>query len=563
MKKFDPDLTILDHADEATLMMLSETPLAGESERKKILEKSIRKYEQRVGALPGGVSSDSVEGVESYRRPKWHITMSSLAAVVSLGIGFAAISHIMRSPSPVPPQDPLISTEATDTTHTNETVTALVPGTGTLPAAAETGTLPAEETAQNSTGTGSADTAISSSASDGTAAAAASADTTVTPAPGLYAVELHSDDYPFYTQEQILDIIRAGNADYAANGPRLIDRSIYISMIHDAKDTAALNTPEIKSYIYHMMLNTTDYFTSASGKISYTLRNESSNEDIVHNETAFMTDLSRDLSKYMTAGIGFNDYVFSADNTEYMITDNLYNGFTVITAQALPDPSVRMDDFRYNGGSPLIDEVHNISTNDRYFFTPDPSVNSLRNYNGRILNNLYTSTGMGETCLEPGTEAIDHLPWFQEWQITGTTTVAGRECAVLQSAYGSSWTMCVDIEYGFLMKYVERYDYGDTVEASTQEVTSLSIGGDYFIASSAEYGTAEDSNSVYGLPAYIFVTNRDGISGYIRRDDLLAVPPLTSQADALSGSKTVNLNIYSRETGAVIGTITANSTDDQ
>ena len=104
MKKFDPDLTILDHADEATLMMLSETPLAGESERKKILEKSIRKYEQRVGALPGGESSDSVEGVENYRRPKWHITMSSLAAVVSLGIGFAAISHIMRSPSPAPPR---------------------------------------------------------------------------------------------------------------------------------------------------------------------------------------------------------------------------------------------------------------------------------------------------------------------------------------------------------------------------------------------------------------------------------------------------------------------------
>ena len=114
MKKYDPDLTILDHADESALAMLSEIPLAGESEKKKILEASIRKYEQRIGALSGADGTDSVEGVESYRRPKWHITVSSIAAVLSLGVGFAAISHILRSPSPAPPQDPLVATEATN-----------------------------------------------------------------------------------------------------------------------------------------------------------------------------------------------------------------------------------------------------------------------------------------------------------------------------------------------------------------------------------------------------------------------------------------------------------------
>ena len=556
MKRSDLDLNILDHADEATLLSLSDIPLAGESEKRRILEKSISKYEQRVGAASVGAPSDSVEGVESYRRPKWYVTMSSIAAVLSLGVGIAAISHIMHSPSPVPPQDPLLSTESTN--DDGDTVTAMVPGTGTVPADTYTGTFTADTDETTDTSDTTAETG-----SD-TTVTTVSADTTVTPAPGLYAVELHSANYPYYTKEQILDIIRAGNADYAANGPRLIDRSIYIGMIHDAKNTSELNTLEIKSYIYHMMLNTTDYFTTASGTVYRDITDEGPYINHTHSETSFAIDTDRDISKWTIKNSDCDDSIFSANRKQYLIGYAPEKESTVISVQSLPAIAVKMEDFRYTGGDPLAAEVHNISTNDRYFNTPDPSVNYQKNYTARILNNTVGSLGLGEQCLEPGTEAIDYLPNFVEWEITGTDTVAGRECVVISNSpeYASSfsaWTFYVDIEYGFLMKQVSVYDYGDYTETITVETSGLSIGSDYFGDSSAEYGTVDDSNYIYGLPDYIYVTNSQGISGYILRDDLIMVPPITSQEDALYNDNSVNLDMYDRETGAIIGKFTVNS----
>ncbi len=559
MKKFDPDLTILDHADQATLMSLSDIPLAGESEKKKILEQSIRKYEQRVGASSAGASSDSVEGVESYRRPKWYVTFSSVAAVLSLGVGIAAISHIMHTPSPVPPQDPLVSTESTDPSQSEGTVTVLVTGTGTVPAdtrsAADTETTAAQET------TGSADTEASTvTVSDTATTTAAAAAAAVTPAPGLYAVELHSDNYPSYTEDELVAKIKAANADYAANGPRLIDRSIYIDMINSAADSAALNTPEIKSYIYHMMLNSTDYFNTADGTIVYNLT-DSSGESFIHNSTSFKTDISGQTSKYLFNGMEGLSAVFTSGNTQYIFSQNGTTGYSNISVQEFGS-GVTMADFRYNNTDPGLREVHNISTNDRYVSIPDASVNGQRMTHTRICNNYVTYTGMGASCLEPSTEAIDYLCHFAEWQITGKTNIAGRECVVLQPtseyAAGPGWTFCVDIEYGFLMKMSEPYSSYDSGETSTYEVTLLSIDGSYFGGGKQEYGLAEGAPSFALLPDYILVAKDPGITGYIRRDDLLAVTPLTRQASGRYTGFPVNLNMYDRETGEVIGIFTVN-----
>lgn len=559
MKKYDPDLTILDHADESALAMLSEIPLAGESEKKKILEASIRKYEQRIGALSGADGTDSVEGVESYRRPKWHITVSSIAAVLSLGVGFAAISHILRSPSPAPPQDPLVATEATNASEAEVTAVTAVPGTGTLPVAtrssADTETTAAQES------TGSADTEASTvPVSDTETTTAAAAATAVTPAPGLHAVEIHSDNYPSYTEDELVAKIKAANADYAANGPRLIDRSIYIDMINNAADSAALNTPEIKSYIYHMMLNSTDYFNTADGTIVYSLTN-SSGESFIQNSTSFKTDISGQTSKYLFNGMEGLSAVFTSGNTQYIFSQNGTTGYSNISVQEFGS-GVTMADFRYHNTDPGLREVHNISTNDRYVSIPDASVNGQRMTHTRICNNYVTYTGMGASCLEPSTEAIDYLCHFAEWQITGKTNIAGRECVVLQPtseyAAGPGWTFCVDIEYGFLMKMSEPFSSYDSGETSTYEVTLLSIDGSYFGGGKQEYGLAEGAPSFALLPDYILVAKDPCITGYIRRDDLLAVTPLTRQASDRYTGFPVNLNMYDKETGEVIGTFTVN-----
>ena len=108
------------------------------------------------------------------------------------------------------------------------------------------------------------------------------------------------------------------------------------------------------------------------------------------------------------------------------------------------------------------------------------------------------------------------------------------------------------------MKMSEPYSSYDSGETSTYEVTLLSIDGSYFGGGKQEYGLAEGAPSFALLPDYILVAKDPGITGYIRRDDLLAVTPLTRQASGRYTGFPVNLNMYDRETGEVIGTFTVN-----
>lgn len=573
MKKNIPDLSIFDNADEETLRMLSDIRLAGESEKQRILAMSLRKYDQRTGAELLTEPEDSVDGVEAYRRPKWHITLSAAAAVLALGIGVLAAASLLKHSETVPPVDPLITTQTTDPTAPSDAPVILVPGTDTAPAGTHT------DTASAAAGT---DTGTAASAVPGTvtSAAAEAVTTDAAPAPGFYPLEMHSDERKFYTKEQAEAVISAGAADYAANGPRLIDRDYYISKIHAASGYDDLNTGEIKSYIYHMMLNSTDYYYSAAGTVTVGLEfpDDPSQAPQLYRHD-FLTDMRTDRSTVSHE----IDHIF-AEGKGYSFNEGDYNlfgayyastGITNLTVTNTHNTRSSSSGFGYyiGGGETHYDMpvIHNVSDNDRRFLTPvesDPSQTG----DGYIIGSAATRAGSADQGLYPVDSALRYLSDFSKWDITGTQELCGFECVKVElddsDTHGTyHHTICISIRYGIALSHITDSTYtsasGDIVSDRTVfRFDSLTLDQEYFNVSGspALYGGLDGAASLRELPDRILITNSRGVSGYILRDELLAYDPprdheeIDPGLDVPQTVKTIPLNLYDVDTGSVIDT---------
>lgn len=239
-------------------------------------------------------------------------------------------------------------------------------------------------------------------------------------------LELHEDSKRLYdTFDEVNEIIQNAEQEYETNGAWLIDREKYMPYFSDSE---MINSLEAKSYIYHMMLNSVDYFNTAKGTMIY------DNIDI-----QFQTNIAEEYA-YEGQNNGFSYYYY--DETFYNVDNNrtYYLSFG-----------------RHAAG-------FSMSNNDRLVTASDDGHDVA--IQRPDTTNLVIA---GNSCLLPQSMAMSRLSMFDAWDIVSTENILGFDCAVIEGTHeDNSFRMYVDIAHGILMKYTE--NDGLNIETTSLEL---------------------------------------------------------------------------------------------
>ncbi len=388
MKKNDIDLSILG-TDKDTAGRLADGFAVPEEGKEKIFRQSLKKYRQS-GSTPSG---DSVQGVEKYRRPVWS-RIAAAAAIVAVAAGGTGtgllLLHGHNASAP--------GTEMTEATEAEE-------------ASEEATEVPTE---------------------------AATEPPTEAPTEYIRELEILSSEKKIMTDEEHGDMIFAAMEDYKQNGPARLDREKYIAKFRAAADTEALSTPELKSYIYDMILNSLHYFDTISGHHTYI----SVGNNI---ETDFGFDQVNHYSweEQKDDGTGYSMAVYNYDSIHYRVNNQ----------------SMTYEKSFYSGtqGNGL-----NIGTNDCM-------VLNTAGENVSVLQPDSSMLGMVNTTGFAPQIAQSHLNDLSTWQILSVTEVNGMECAEIEGDWWKGhFKLYIDLHHGFLMKY-------DNSDGDHYELTDLRI----------------------------------------------------------------------------------------
>lgn len=273
-------------------------------------------------------------------------------------------------------------------------------------------------------------------------------------------LELHADTPPVYTMEEATALIEAGMEAFAQN-PRInvIDTAPYIMTFREAHgDPQAtqswlerLNSLEYKSYIYHMMLNSIDYFETAQGTMTYSMADDPSYAIYIEFQTDMRTQRAYESTSQFDTLIC---ETFVCDEMQYDVD---------VTSRAYQESRC--------GG--FVDCA--ISDNDRVCTLTDGTA---------LANNRSDMTHLGiagNSCLFPQTFATSHLSDFDCWEITmadDNLLGFGTNSAFIEGTYkGDRFKMYVDVSTGILMKY-EVYDAYGAVK-SYIEVDALEVDTEF------------------------------------------------------------------------------------
>ena len=261
--------------------------------------------------------------------------------------------------------------------------------------------------------------------------------TTEAPTEYLRELEILSDTMRTMTYEEHIQIIYAGTEDYRQNGPARLDREKYLAKFRAAADTEALNTPELKSYIYDIMLNSLHYFDTISGHHTFI----SVGNDV---ETDFGFDQVNHYSweEEKNEATGASMSVYNYDGFHYHIDNPSMTYQTSVSSEESIGFNVGTNDWLM-----LNTEGENISC-----IQPDSSLLGLVN-----------STGFAPQIPQ------SHLHDLSAWQILSVTEVNGMECAEIEGDWWKGhYKLYVDLHHGFLMKY-------DNSDGDHYELTDLHI----------------------------------------------------------------------------------------
>lgn len=199
-----------------------------------------------------------------------------------------------------------------------------------------------------------------------------------------------------------------------------VNRAIYMEKLLSA-DADNISDLTNKSYIYHMMANSIDYYDAASGKAWYDT-----------SITEFTTNIP-----------------------EQTATDKRWSTI---------DPDFYSEDIYYKDMPP--EERLNPDGNMVYCFrnTPTYDICPKDNYRYYIYNGEsfaesrtdWTNLDMSSNIIFPQEYVNSRLCDFSKWDIVGITEYLGRTCAVLEGTFGvNSFTVHVDIETGIQMLCTE------------------------------------------------------------------------------------------------------------
>ncbi|MCC8135856.1 MAG: hypothetical protein LIO40_04170, partial [Ruminococcus sp.] len=220
-----------------------------------------------------------------------------------------------------------------------------------------------------------------------------------------------------------------------------------VCAIDSTSGASDIDLLEYKSYIYHMMLNSVDYFNNAQGEMVYAMNFDSPIE------IEFQTDIDEQCSyECLTQNGEIVEINFVEDNVAYTVD------------------AINCTYVSYSQGDVI---EFSISDNDRFVMLDSGETLAV---NRNDLTNLATA---GKSCLFTPSYAMSYLSDFSSWNISGMENLCGRDCVIVDgTANGNPFTMWIDVNTGILMKYgdIEGYVQVDSIAIDENiEVNSFSF----------------------------------------------------------------------------------------
>lgn len=256
-------------------------------------------------------------------------------------------------------------------------------------------------------------------------------------------LELHSDQKPVYSWRKADSLVEKGTREYKRSGRSYIDAKKYAERIINGQTD--LNSLEAKSYIYHQMLNSIDYFSNAEGSFTFMLGSSSLPADI-----QFQTDMKKGTSYERLCQQGYPASEFFVENS---IRYSVHGKFQLIEKDFIAEPL-----------------EFEISDNDRVVLLDDGENLTL---NRNDLTNLAFSSN---NCLFPQQYATCDLSDFENWSVTGISQVLDRTCITLKGKNDDkkySYTYTIDLNTGIMVEY-EEFDNSGTLTGYIR-VNELSV----------------------------------------------------------------------------------------
>ncbi|MBQ6181390.1 MAG: hypothetical protein IJK31_06855 [Ruminococcus sp.] len=225
MNNKELDLDILENSDKETVDRLSaEYKALTENDVKRLYTKSEKMYRERVS---GREQTAEVSGVEAYRRPVWRRVLAIASALLIIAGAGAGGAFVFRNMKDKPDKN---LTEGEVTSAEDVTVTD----------ALETTVITQESTEDVSAG---------------------SEPDMEVPQKKYRELQLH-ELITVDTMDEAEAMVRENFIESSIQDRYGIDVERYVDEIINADD---LDTLEIKSFIYHMMLNSVDYYNTVKG----------------------------------------------------------------------------------------------------------------------------------------------------------------------------------------------------------------------------------------------------------------------------------------------------------
>lgn len=283
-------------------------------------------------------------------------------------------------------------------------------------------------------------------------------------------LELHTDTPIVRSMAETLERIQAGRTAYEEN-PRsnVIDTAPYIATFMEPNgDPPAvqewlecLNSQEYKSYLYHMMINSVDYFDTAQGTMTWEWYGDEPVNTPTTEKVTFQTNMRVSIS-YEKSETEDGQIAEHYTDTGWVI----YTDGKQVTSEGKRS---KQPDFI-------------ISDNERVVTVEDGESYTTRRPNKTLLD-------AAGSCLFPQDHALSHLSDFDTWEVTGTEDIPYRQgttCAVIEGTHKKAgdngyvyfpFKMYVDVSTGIMMKY-EMW-HADGTPRERYQVTSLEADTDF------------------------------------------------------------------------------------
>lgn len=381
-------LSLLENAgDESINRMAEHYTAASEKDKERIYRISEKMYKRKKNKA----DNSTVRGVERYNRPKWYKPFMTAAAcfvlVGALAGGGVLLLHSTRN---IVPQN-----ENPDTANTETT--------------APTGTT--EQTQKQ-----------------------------------YRELQLHEIIYAD-SDEEADELAQSHMIECNFDERYGVDVDHYVEQLKNADD---LNTLENKSYIYHMMINSIDYYDTVQGSGTYykgvwdTHDEEGGNAELefvidLKNKTRYSKCTEKDGTVYQR---------YFSDHTEYDFVDygHISPYYTVDYHYFDENEKYAEDNYRLIKDNNSEYEYYYVKSRQCWYIGFDEESNMVYPY-----------------------QADYNLLDFDKWKISSLEEYNGRECAVISGTTDSvrglyptfpenlEFKMYVDIRTGIMMNYSEYY----------------------------------------------------------------------------------------------------------